>query len=99
MLETLRLTLKVASHQEAQLMVQLNKDYEVIRYTGDGHLRDTSHAQQIINDYFLPQFEKYKMGRFSVYLKDGTFLGWCGLRYFPETEEVDLGYRFMKEYW
>ncbi len=32
-------------------------------------------------------------------LKDGTFLGWCGLKYFPETDEVDLGYRFMKKYW
>ena len=39
------------------------------------------------------------MGRFTVTLKDGTFLGWCGLRFFPETNEVDLGYRFMKKHW
>jgi RimJ/RimL family protein N-acetyltransferase len=28
-----------------------------------------------------------------------TFSGWCGLKYRPELEEVDLGYRFMQKYW
>ena len=46
-----------------------------------------------------PQFQQYKMGRFATTLKDGTFLGWCGLRYFPETKEVDLGYRFHRRFW
>jgi RimJ/RimL family protein N-acetyltransferase len=27
------------------------------------------------------------------------FIGWCGLKYLPETNEVDLGYRFMKKFW
>jgi RimJ/RimL family protein N-acetyltransferase len=27
------------------------------------------------------------------------FLGWCGLKYLFETNEVDLGYRFMKKFW
>ena len=39
------------------------------------------------------------MGRFTVTLHDGTYLGWCGLKYFPEQEEVDLGYRLKKKFW
>ena len=35
MLETSRLTLKVATLQEAPFMMELNSDPEVIRYTGD----------------------------------------------------------------
>ena len=31
--------------------------------------------------------------------KDLEFTGWCGLKYLPETNEVDLGYRFMKKFW
>jgi RimJ/RimL family protein N-acetyltransferase len=27
------------------------------------------------------------------------FTGWCGLKYLSETNEVDLGYRFMKKFW
>jgi RimJ/RimL family protein N-acetyltransferase len=27
------------------------------------------------------------------------FIGWCGLKYRPELDEIDLGYRFMKSAW
>lgn len=99
MLETPRLTLKVGTLQEAASMVILNSDPEVIRYTGDAPTPTIQDAEKVIKERILPQYEKYKMGRFSVYLKDGTYIGWCGLRYFPENDEVDLGYRLMKKYW
>ena len=99
MLETSRLTLKVANLQEAPFMMELNSDPEVIRYTGDTSQGSILEAETVIKERLLPQFEKYRMGRFSVYLKDGTYIGWCGLRFFPENNEVDLGYRFMKKYW
>ena len=99
MLETHRLMLKVATLQEASSMVELNSDPEVIRYTGDTAQHSVLEAETVINERLLPQFEKYRMGRFSVYLKVGTYIGWCGLRYSPETKEVDLGYRLMKKFW
>ena len=27
------------------------------------------------------------------------FVGWAGLAYLPEFDEIDLGYRFLPEYW
>jgi ribosomal-protein-alanine N-acetyltransferase len=27
------------------------------------------------------------------------FVGWAGLAYLPEFDEIDLGYRFLLEYW
>ena len=99
MLETPRLILKVATLQEATFMLKLNSDPEVIRFTGDVLLQTVQEAEAIIRERQLPQFDKYRMGRFSVYLKDGTYIGWCGLRYFPEKDVVDLGYRFMKKHW
>jgi [ribosomal protein S5]-alanine N-acetyltransferase len=98
MLETSRLILKVATLQEAASMVILNSDPEVIRYTGDNPTPTIQDAETVIKERLLPQFEKYQMGRFSVYLKDATYIGWCGLRFFPEQDEVDLGYRLMKKY-
>ncbi len=99
MLETFRLVLKVATIQEASAMVELNSDPEVVRYTGDSALHSIQEAEAVIRDRLLSQYEKYRMGRFSVYLKDGTYIGWCGLRFFPESNEVDLGYRLMKKFW
>ena len=34
-----------------------------------------------------------------VYKQDDLFIGFCGLKYLPEEDEVDLGYRFVKAYW
>jgi len=99
MLETQRLILKVATLEEAPLLVNLNNDPDVVRYTGEAPFQSLVDAQTIIRDRMMDQFQNYRMGRFSVYLKDGTYIGWCGLRFFPETEEVDLGYRFLKKDW
>ena len=45
-------------------------------------------------------YEKYGFGRWSVINKaDNQFLGWCGLKYSPHLDEVDLGFRLMKPYW
>jgi ribosomal-protein-alanine N-acetyltransferase len=99
MLETNRLILRVATLEDAPLLFQLNSDPEVVRYTGDASFTTMLEAQNIIRERMILQFQKYKMTRFMTFLKDGTFIGWCGLKYFPENHEVDLGYRFMKKYW
>lgn len=99
MLETPRLILRPGTLADAPNLVILNSDPEVVRYTGDSALQNILEAESIVKERLIPQFNQYKMGRFSAFLKDGTFIGWCGLKYFPETDEVDLGYRFMKKYW
>lgn len=99
MLETNRLVMRPHLISDAQDMVILNQDPEVIRYTGDVELKTLVDAQKVITERLVPQFQNFKMGRFHTSLKDGTYLGWCGLRYFPDQDEVDLGYRFMKKFW
>ncbi len=99
MFETPRLIIRPALLEDAQNLLALNSDPDVVRYTGDGSLKDKLEAESLIKDRMMPQFEKYKMSRFMVFLKDETFIGWSGLKFFPETNEVDLGYRFMKKFW
>jgi ribosomal-protein-alanine N-acetyltransferase len=99
MIETERLVIRPAQMEDAQLLFNLNADPEVIRYTGDSSFKTFLEAQALIREKMMMQFEKYKMGRFMVFLKEGPFLGWCGLKFFPETNEVDLGFRFIKSQW
>ena len=99
MLETTRLILKPATIEDAENLFKLNSDPEVMRYTGDQKFQSTLEAQKIINENLIPQFNNYQMGRFMIFLKDGTFIGWCGLKYFLETDEVDLGYRLKRSFW
>lgn len=98
-LETDRLILSLQTYADTENLVNLNSDPDVVRYTGDVTLANALEARKLLEEKVFPQWQTHKMGRFSVTLKDGTYLGWCGLKYHPETDEVDLGYRFMKKYW
>jgi RimJ/RimL family protein N-acetyltransferase len=97
--ETDRLILRLQTLADAENLVTMNSDPEVVRFTGDKSLSNSAEARELLEKIVFPQWHKYKMGRFTVTLKDGTYLGWCGLKFHPETNEVDLGYRFMKKYW
>lgn len=99
MLQTPRLVIRPTTLSDAENILHISSDPEVMRLTGDRIISNIGEAQSFLENSMIPQFERFKMGRFLVFLKDGTFIGWCGLKYFPETKEVDLGYRFLKSFW
>ncbi|MBL7882505.1 MAG: GNAT family N-acetyltransferase [Bacteroidia bacterium] len=98
-LETERLYLREFSIEDVQLLIDLNADEEVTRYTGDGPVKDLEEAKRILTDIIFPQY-KNNIGRWAVHLKSSNeFIGWCGLKDIQEDNEVDLGYRFFKKHW
>jgi [ribosomal protein S5]-alanine N-acetyltransferase len=98
-IETDRLLLRRFTEDDAPLLYELNLDPEVIRYTHDP-MTDVEHAKKVLNEVILPQYVLHDHGRWAVHLRSNLeFIGWCGLKYLPETNEVDLGYRFMKKFW
>jgi len=85
--------------QDAGLVLTLNADSEVVRYTHD-RMRDIVHAEEVLDKVILPQYKSYGVGRWAVYLKSSSeFTGWCGLKYIAERNEYDLGYRYLSAYW
>jgi [ribosomal protein S5]-alanine N-acetyltransferase len=98
-IETSRLLLRAFTISDAQLIFDLNNDPEVVRYTYDP-ITDPDHAKHILETVILPQYALYKHGRWAVHIKQSLeFIGWCGLKYRPEQNEVDLGYRFKQSSW
>ena len=98
-LETDRLLLRTFTTKDAPLIYQLNLDPDVIRYTLDP-IRDMEHAREVLEKTILPQYALYNHGRWAVHVKpDIEFIGWCGLKYRAEENEIDLGYRFKKDFW
>ena len=98
-LETERLLMRKFTIDDAQLIYDLNLDPEVIRYTLDP-IKDIEHARQVLESTILPQYALYNHGRWAVLVKpDLQFIGWCGLKARPERDEIDLGYRFIKDAW
>ncbi len=98
-LETQRLYLRLFTEEDASLLLELNSDPDVTKYTLDP-MYDLVQAQEVLQNVILPQYALYGLGRWATHRReDGQFIGWCGLKRRPAQNEVDLGYRFMKKYW
>jgi RimJ/RimL family protein N-acetyltransferase len=98
-IETDRLLLRRFTENDAPLIYDLNLDPDVTRYTHDP-IKNIDHAVEILTSTILPQYALYNHGRWAVHLKPRLeFLGWCGLKFRAELNEIDLGYRLRKEFW
>ncbi|MGJ5642356.1 GNAT family N-acetyltransferase [Formosa sp. S-31] len=97
-LETERLYLREFTTDDAKNFFDLNADEEVMKYTGDVAFKSIKAATQFLLEY--NPYEIYKMGRWVVCLKStNEFIGWCGLKFHPESKIIDVGYRFFQKHW
>ncbi len=98
-LTTERLLLREFTLEDSQLLIDLNSNPNITRYTGDGPLKDLAEAKDILLNTILPQYPD-KLGRWAVNLKaTNEFIGWCGLKHLASLNEIDLGYRFFENHW
>lgn len=97
-LETQRLMLRPFALEDAPSFMELNADPEVMQYTGDSPFATVQDAEDLIRNY--RQYADYQLGRLTMqHRHTGELLGWCGLKYLAEQDEVDLGYRLHRRYW
>ncbi len=100
LIETERLILRPFTMDDLEGVYEMNLDEEVSRYTGDGGVVSREEIKRRITEDILGDYEKYGFGRMAVLLKDtDTFIGFAGLKYLDDLDQVDLGYRFMSQYW
>jgi RimJ/RimL family protein N-acetyltransferase len=83
---------------DAENAYLLNLDWDNIKYTGDKPFESVQEAKQFLENY--NSYKIYGFGRWAVIEKGSDkFLGWCGLKYTPELDEYDIGFRLFKEFW
>ncbi len=94
-----RLIFREFTLQDAPLVYELNNAPGVTKYVHEPPTTPEN-VQDILANIILPQYQKYKHGRWALHLKDNLeFIGWCGLKRVPERNFPDLGYRFLPKYW
>lgn len=99
-LQTERLRLRLFTLADVPIMFELNSDPEIIKYAEATPTRDLQEARQRLEQGPLADYEKYGYGRFAVELKEtGKVIGFCGIKYLPEIDLPEVGYRYLKEYW
>ena len=94
-----RLLFRQFTIDDAALIHEMNSHALVLKYVHE--LPSTpERALARLQDNILPHYQLYGFGRWAVYLKENNcFIGWCGLKYRPESNETDLGYRFIPAFW
>lgn len=98
-LETARLRLRLFTHDDLPVMYTLNTDPDVIKYA-ESPAKDMEEVRQRLEQGPLADYKKYGYGRFAVELKEtGNVIGFCGIKYLPEIDLPEVGYRYLKEYW
>ena len=99
LIETERLILREITLDDKEDMLKLHSNPIVQKYTGDGMIESLEEMSAVIRTR-IENYKKYGYGRWATFLKEGNqFVGWSGLAYLPEFDEIDLGYRFLPEYW
>ena len=99
-MQTARLLLRRFTLDDAEAYMPLVSDPAVLRYTGEEPQQSIEAVRQILQTRPLRDYLKYGYGRMACIEKStGRLVGFCGLKYLEDLNEVDIGYRFMPDTW
>lgn len=98
-LTTHRLTLRPFSVKDVPLLHRIMNEPDIMQYFPNTAPPDIERVQSIIERQFT-QWGTYNLGWWAVVPNEGTeLIGWNGLQYLPETDEVEVGYLLSKQFW
>jgi len=96
--QTERLEHRAIIPDDADAFFALNSHPEVMRFTGEARLESLDQAREVIVNY--EDFDTVGFGRWGCILKaSGSLIGFCGLIDLRDLDAVDVGFRFLPEYW
>lgn len=98
--ETPRLILRKIVDQDADALMQILGDPEVMRFSVRGP--DTMEGVLKFIDATKKRYTRDGVAQWAVILKEsGAFVGECGIsvQSVDEKKEYEIGYRFVRDYW
>ena len=99
-IETERLILRPYTLDDAQAAYEMSLDPEVMKFLGGVHTGTVEDIRDSIKENTLGDYTKYGFGRFAVIHKEtNEYMGFTGLKYVIELDEVDIGYRLNHKFW
>jgi RimJ/RimL family protein N-acetyltransferase len=99
-IDTERLILRPFTLDDAAAWLPLISLPAVIRYTGDIPATSVEEARELLRTRPLRDYAVHGYGRMAVIEKSsGRLVGFSGLKYLEDLQEVDIGYRFLPDCW
>jgi [ribosomal protein S5]-alanine N-acetyltransferase len=98
--ETERLIIRPFTQEDVPSLFLLNSIPEILTYIPTEAFTDIAQAQAIFDEVLQQEYRERGYGRWAVHHKlDDKVIGFCGPKYLPEFDKVELGYRYLPEYW
>ena len=99
-LQTDRLILREYTEEDAPDLFELGSNPEVMRYVPDEPMTTVEQAHLTLMNHPIADYYRHGFGRWACILRaTGQNIGFCGLKYLVELDEVDLGFRFLPAHW
>jgi ribosomal-protein-alanine N-acetyltransferase len=99
---TAHLSLRAFTEDDLDPLFQVMSDREVLRYFPNPDPPARNQIERLIQ-FQLKHWEKHGYGWWAVCALSPTgsspLIGWAGLQYLPETDEIEVGYLLGKGYW
>lgn len=103
LLQTERLYMRPFILEDAQPLLAMYNDPQVMRYTGDVPFKNLDQATAFVRDYQLKLQQATStpplLRLAAVRKEDDVFIGWAGFKYHPQSDFTDMGYRLLRTYW
>ena len=98
-IETTRLNLRPFSHEDAKPLLEILVTPGVLQYYPSSDPPDLERVQRLVERQ-IDHWHEHGYGWWAVEpLQDSRLIGWSGLQYLPETDEIEIGYLLSKHYW
>ena len=98
-LTTSRLTLRTFIPADDIALHRIMNEPDIMQYFPNTAPPEMERVQALIERQLM-QYEKYNLGWWAVVPEGGSdLIGWNGLQYLPETDEVEVGYLLSKQFW
>jgi RimJ/RimL family protein N-acetyltransferase len=98
-IKTERLNLRPFRLQDAEPLRQILSVPGVLEYFPSSDPPDLERVKKLVQKQ-IDHWREHDYGWWAVEpIEEGELIGWSGLQYLPETDEIEIGYLLSKPYW
>lgn len=98
-LNTERLILRAFEPGDALTLFRILQQKDILRFFPTTEPPAMDRVEKLIEKQ-IAHWQEYQCGWWAViHQQEGSLLGWNGLQYLPETDEIEVGYLLSKPYW
>lgn len=98
MLETERLIFRKFTTNDLDRLIEMRVDPDVMKYLGGEEMQNPTALKERLN-YYISCY-KDDIGMHAMFWKEsGEMMGWSGLQPLEGTDDIEVSYGMIKEFW